>query len=206
MNHLKLTLTLQERLNGKIVGKTGPVGLPVKYQPRRVRRTKLQSALKGHVPAGVIQLNKKPKRMEDLGDDGVRLIFEDGTGVIADLVVGGDGIRSVVRDHIFAGHVIRFTGTIIWRVLIPVAEIKHMPELTVPTSWWRGPTGHVYDSFVDDPEELGEEERIFEIAARNAVDPETVREKTFSWGVSATNERVESHFVVGEAVRGLLRG
>ncbi len=156
----------------------------------------MQSALKKRVPDGVIRLNKKLKRMEDLDHDGVKLSFEDGTDIVVDLVVGGDGIRSVVRDHIFPDHSIKFTGTIIWRVLIPVTEIKHIPELTGSTSWWHGPTGHVYHSFVDDPEELEEGRRMFEIAARRVVDPETVKGKTFSWGIPATKERVESHFVV----------
>ncbi|KAJ9609973.1 hypothetical protein H2200_006303 [Cladophialophora chaetospira] len=195
--HHKTGIYHRNGLTGEIVGRTGPgpVGLEVRYQARRVRRTRLQSSLMGRVPRGVIQLNKRLKGMEDLGDEGVRLRFEDGTETIADLVVGGDGIRSVVRDHIFPEHSIRFTGTIIWRVLVPVSAIKHIPELTVSTSWWHGPAGHVYHSFVDDPEEVEEGERMIEIAARNVVDPETVKGKTFSWGVPATKERVESHFV-----------
>ena len=196
--HHKTGIIHRNGLTGEVVGKTGPVGLPVKYQPRRVRRTRLQSALKGQVPEGVIQLSKTLKEMEDVGAEGVKLSFEDGTQVTADLVVGGDGIRSVVRDHIFPEHRIRFTGTTIWRVLVPVTAIKHIPELTVSTSWWHGPTGHVYHSFVDDPEVLREGERMFEIAARNVVDPETMKGKTFSWGIPATKERVESHFVVSQ--------
>jgi salicylate hydroxylase len=42
---------------------------------------------------------------------------------------------------------------------------------------------------------------MFEIAARNVVDPETAKGKRFSWGIPATNERVESHFVVSEHCR-----
>lgn len=83
-------------LTGEVVGGTGPVGLPLQYQPRRVRRTRLQSALKAEVKPGVIQLDKKLVSLQDLGDeDGVKLTFEDGSVVIADLVVGADGIRSV---------------------------------------------------------------------------------------------------------------
>lgn len=53
---------------------------------------------------------------------------------------------------------------------------------------------------VDDPNEVGEDERMFEIAARNVVDPETATGKTFSWGIPATNERVLSHFTVSASV------
>lgn len=43
----------------------------------------------------MIRLSKKLERAVDLGDDGVELVFGDGTSEIADLVVGADGIRSV---------------------------------------------------------------------------------------------------------------
>ena len=94
-----------------------------------------------------------------------------------------------------------YSGTTIWRVLIPVTTVAHVPDLTASTAWWHGPAGHVYFSQVDDPEELGEEERMFEIAARNVVDPEAAVGKRFSWGIPATNKRVQSHFKVGFCFR-----
>jgi salicylate hydroxylase len=60
-----------------------------------VRRTRLQAALISKVPQGVIQLNKKLVSIEDVEAQGVRLTFEDGTETVADLLIGGDGIRSV---------------------------------------------------------------------------------------------------------------
>jgi salicylate hydroxylase len=35
---------------------------------------------------------------------------------------------------------------------------------------------------------------MWEIAVHNVVPAATVKEKRFSWGIPATNERVESHF------------
>ena len=69
--------------------------VPVRYHPHRVRRTRLQSALKDKVPEGIIQLNKRLSSLENLDDETVLLSFEDDTQVTVDLVVGGDGIRSV---------------------------------------------------------------------------------------------------------------
>lgn len=40
----------------------------------------------------------------------MRLRFRDGTEDIVDLVVGADGIRSVVRQHVFPSHSIQYTG------------------------------------------------------------------------------------------------
>lgn len=79
----------------------GPSSLPLQYQPQRVRRTRLQSALVAKVPEGIIKLQKRLASLENLGEGGVRLVFEDGTEVIADLVVGGDGIRSVRLQPLF---------------------------------------------------------------------------------------------------------
>jgi salicylate hydroxylase len=60
-----------------------------------VRRTRLQAALIAKVPEGVIKLKKRLISLSDIDGGGVRLAFEDGQEVVADLVVGGDGIRSV---------------------------------------------------------------------------------------------------------------
>jgi 2-polyprenyl-6-methoxyphenol hydroxylase-like FAD-dependent oxidoreductase len=66
-----------------------------KYRGQRVRRTRLQAALIAKVPEGVIKLRKRLSSLTDLGEEGARLVFEDGEEVITDLVIGGDGIRSV---------------------------------------------------------------------------------------------------------------
>jgi salicylate hydroxylase len=64
------------------------------------------------------------------------------------------------------------------------------------TNWWFGPTGHVYNTIVDDPTEIAEKDQLFEISCRGVVDPKLVTEKKYSWGIPATNERVLSHFTV----------
>jgi len=67
--------------------------------------------------------------------------------------------------------------------------------MTSSTAWWHGPAGHFYNCLVDDPSETSEEEQMFEIAVHNVVPPASVdKTKKFSWGIPATNERVESHF------------
>jgi salicylate hydroxylase len=53
-------------LTGELVKKNSPSPLPVHYQPHRVRRTRLQSALKAKVPEGIIKLNKRLASLEDL--------------------------------------------------------------------------------------------------------------------------------------------
>lgn len=65
------------------------------YRGQRVRRTRLQAALIAKVPEGAIKLRKRLISLENIGGEGARLTFEDGEEVIVDLVIGGDGIRSV---------------------------------------------------------------------------------------------------------------
>jgi len=99
-------------LVGKIVlmwassrnGYTGEIvlpepGTPRKRGPTRVRRARLQAALAAQVPQGIIKFNKKLVSLQDLEDGGVTLEFADGTNTTADLVVGGDGVRSVCSAY-----------------------------------------------------------------------------------------------------------
>lgn len=97
-----------EYCSNPCVGRNGYTGdiLLVQHSPEnaegdkrgaiRARRTRLQSGLLAKIPEGVIQFNKKLISLEDVGTNaGVRLSFEDQTEVVADLVIGADGIRSV---------------------------------------------------------------------------------------------------------------
>lgn len=80
---------------GEIVDPGQPHNPDDPWEARRVRRLVLQEALASRVPPDLIEFNKKLVSLEDLGKDGVRASFADGTSVTADLVVGADGIRSV---------------------------------------------------------------------------------------------------------------
>ena len=77
------------------MGERAPSNVAPRYRGQRVRRTRLQAALIAKVPKGVIQLRKRLVSLDNLEEGGVRLRFEDGEETVADLVVGGDGIRSV---------------------------------------------------------------------------------------------------------------
>ncbi|KAI2619623.1 FAD/NAD(P)-binding domain-containing protein [Hypoxylon sp. NC1633] len=157
-----------------------------KHPPIRTQRTKLQSALLAHVEPGTIQLSKRLSRMVDKGHEGVGLYFEDGSAVVADLVVGADGIRSVVRDTAWSDYEIRFTGTTIWRTLLPWDNVKDLDPRFGITGWWHTPTTHVYFSPVG--------EGLWEIASRAWQDPAIHSANKKSWGVPVENALVESHF------------
>ena len=65
----------------------------------------------------------------------------------SDLLIGADGIHSIVREHLHGPVAPRFTGHIAWRMLIPSDQIK--PGLIKPnaTAWW-GPGAHFVHYYV----------------------------------------------------------
>jgi len=88
-------MIIRNGLSGDFVTKNPPSSFPKEYQTLRVKRTRLQKALLETVPQGIIRLDKRLIFMEDLGDAGISLRFEDGKEETVDLVIGADGIRSV---------------------------------------------------------------------------------------------------------------
>ncbi|KAI0601110.1 hypothetical protein F4775DRAFT_542698 [Biscogniauxia sp. FL1348] len=179
------TLNMNGR-SGKEVHRREKSRDSVNRPPIRTQRTKLQSALLAHIDPGILQLSKKLVRMFDLGDEGVELHFQDGSTTTADLVVGADGIRSVVRDTAWPGYEIKFTGTTIWRTLLPWDDVKDLNPTFEITGWWHSPTTHVYFSPVGDG--------LWEIASRAWHDPAIHGASKVSWGVPVDNAHVESHF------------
>lgn len=83
-----------------------------------IHRGDFIDALIGVLPQGMLQLGKKAARIEDHGDSST-VTFEDGTSVTADLVVGADGIKSVIREQLFSTAQPVFAHEHAYRVVIP---------------------------------------------------------------------------------------
>ncbi|OFW35233.1 MAG: hypothetical protein A3F70_07860 [Acidobacteria bacterium RIFCSPLOWO2_12_FULL_67_14] len=64
-----------------------------------MHRGDLHEALLAGVPAASVHLQKKLAGIDERGSQ-VRLSFEDGTSAHADLLIGADGVHSIVRDII----------------------------------------------------------------------------------------------------------
>ncbi|WP_445525790.1 FAD-dependent oxidoreductase [Streptomyces cyslabdanicus] len=84
-----------------------------------IHRGDFIDALLGVLPEGMVHLGHKLERIEDEGDSSV-LTFAGGKTVEADLVVGADGIKSVVRGQLFSGKGPVFSGEHAYRAVIPV--------------------------------------------------------------------------------------
>lgn len=75
-------------------------------------------------------------------DNGAVAIFADGKSVEADVIIGADGIHSVVRDSLFGETAPRFTGCICWRGLVPGEALPDPAFARQMIAWW-GPHGHI---------------------------------------------------------------
>lgn len=85
-----------------------------------IHRGDFIDALLGVLPDGMVTLGHKLESIEDLGGSS-RVAFTNGHTVEADLVVGADGIKSVVRERLFSAKPPVFSGEHAYRVVIPVS-------------------------------------------------------------------------------------
>ena len=65
-----------------------------------LRRAVVHNALLEEMPEDAVVWGKKVKSVTESGAD-VRVEFVDGSAETADLVIGADGVRSVVRECMF---------------------------------------------------------------------------------------------------------
>ena len=87
-----------------------------------------------------IHLGHRVERIEQ-HDDSVTLHFTDGAQASGRVLVGGDGIKSVVREHVLGAQPPRFTGDASWRLMVqmqalPEAHRQHTVDI------WVGPGKH----------------------------------------------------------------
>ena len=72
----------------------------------------------------------------------VELRFESSEPVRAKIVIGADGVHSVVRESLFGAAKPEFCGIIAWRGVVPMERVPATISRTIGTNWV-GPGGHV---------------------------------------------------------------
>ncbi|OCF72395.1 salicylate hydroxylase [Kwoniella mangroviensis CBS 8886] len=165
---------------GELISRMDPEAAP----RSRIERYKLQRALLGQVPPDFIQLSKKLAEIIE-SPKGIELTFQDGTGAGPfDLLLGADGIRSVIRQHAFPEHKLSYTGKVAYRTLIPQSAVAHIPNIPQSACFWHTRNTHV----CTDPLDNGS----FEIATR-ADEPEEEASKV-GWGQKVKKNQVVHHY------------
>jgi salicylate hydroxylase len=83
-------------------------------------------------------------RVDDLVQDadGVTITLADGSTARGDVLIGADGIHSIVRGKLFGREQPRYTGNVAWRGLVPAERVAHL-DLGRVTGVWMGPNRSV---------------------------------------------------------------
>ena len=94
-------------------------------QTHLIHRGDFIEALLSVLPEGMVHLGHKLETIEDKGGRSV-LTFTNGKTVEADLVVGADGIKSVVREQLFSNKGPVFSGEHAYRAVISADDAHGM--------------------------------------------------------------------------------
>lgn len=110
----------------------------------QIHRVDLHAALMDAVHKLDPQALVLGSRAEQVHEDshGAEVVFTDGRKVRADLLVGADGIKSVLRQHVVDEAPASFTGQVAWRLSIPTERIPVHLRPDVVSSIWCGPKNH----------------------------------------------------------------
>jgi salicylate hydroxylase len=132
-------------------------------------------------------------RIEAIEQDahGVTVTTADGRRFQADYLIGCDGVKSVARDAV-AGDQARVSGHVVYRAVVPVAEMPEQLRINAPVVW-AGPNCHL----VHYPLRGGEQYNL--VVTFHSREPET-------WGVTdGSKDEVLSYFTgIAELPRKLL--
>ena len=85
------------------------------YTTVAIHRAKLQKLLFDKIPKSNIHLGKGFHSYEELSNGKIKVLFEDGSSIETDYLIGGDGIHSKVRKQLFPGSKTRYSGQTCWR-------------------------------------------------------------------------------------------
>ncbi len=117
-----------------------------------IHRGDLISILQEAVDEHPLVARRQGVRVDDVQQtDGSAAAIAGDQAFEGDVVVGADGIHSVVRSTLWGDDSPRFTGNVAWRFLVPAERVAEGAAAQAATVWW-GPGKH----FVQYPVRRGE--------------------------------------------------
>ncbi|MGO4690366.1 FAD-dependent monooxygenase [Glaciibacter sp. 2TAF33] len=95
--------------------------------------------LAASIPDGIVSLGHRAQSFEQ-DDSGAAVTFEDGSSVEADIIIAADGIHSTLRSHVWQESEPVFSGTSVYRGLVP----RRLLDGWRADEWsmWLGPGKH----------------------------------------------------------------
>lgn len=124
-----------------------PVRLGKAYRARfgspylGIHRASLQKVLGTAFGSEHLHLGHRLSEVADAGPR-MKLVFENGTVLEADLVVGADGVRSSVRHWICGRAGTRYSRTSAFRGIVPRHRLPSLPDPEA-LQFWMGPNAHL---------------------------------------------------------------
>lgn len=190
---------------GEFLGRIEEFGAP---RSRQIHRTHLLHVLKSRVPDSKISKGKRLVKIEkDIAKEGYALSFVDGTSAEADIVVGCDGIKSIVRAHL--GHLDHptYSGQMVYRGYVSYDDLT--PEtaaLLRKTVNFRGPRRHVLTLPIGN-----DESKSARVGIIGFMTEPLENWKSESWLATAPIDELNEHVkdwcpAVQEIIYGLRRG
>ena len=136
-------LNIRSWKSGRLISRMRPGDFRLKFGAPNltVHRADLIEVLRRALKTSALRFGARCIAV-DVGERVTTARFADGSEIEADVVVGADGIHSVVRDSLFGRDVPRFTGCICWRGMAPAGAVPRGIN-TADGSLWMGPHGHV---------------------------------------------------------------
>lgn len=105
---------------------------------RSFHRAELHEVLLNLLKEGTVHLGKECQQIEQT-DKGVKVLFKDLTVTEGDILVGADGIHSIVRETVTSVSKIRYAGYTCWRSVVDVPqEVIDNLNGIVYESWGKG--------------------------------------------------------------------
>ncbi len=129
-------LITDEKLN--IITKVNLVNAEIEFKAKTyaIHRATLHTILLNRLKGVKIHLNKKLKSLSQTNDE-VNFIFEDGTAYTSNILIGADGIHSVVRKSIFDNTELRIAKQVCWRGIVKI-EILKKYQTELNELWGKG--------------------------------------------------------------------
>src|SRR4029434_2910721 len=111
------------------------------YQVHRADIHSLLAAKVVELKRDAIRLNCRVTGFEE-NPEGVKLRLTDGTRMEGDLLVGADGLKSVISQQINGNIPATYTGDAAWRITVPIERLpRNFMEQVMMV--WMGPGRHV---------------------------------------------------------------
>ncbi|VAW27703.1 Salicylate hydroxylase [hydrothermal vent metagenome] len=129
-------LITDEKLN--IITKVNLVNAELEFKAKTfaIHRTTLHSILLNRLNGVKIHSNKKIKSLGQT-NDGVNFTFEDGTSYATNILIGADGIHSVVRKSIINNTELRIAKQVCWRGIVKI-DIPKKYQTELNELWGKG--------------------------------------------------------------------